>query len=183
MTPEEFAARYQVIGKELTADARKLCIRAALMAEAKGKENAGTILNVRSGRLRASIAGSTRVNEGAFEIVLRAGGEGDADVNYAAAHEYGAVIRPKKGKFLAIPLPIARTPRGVARYQTPRDVPDLHLAQSKRGQYLLVKPDGEPWYQLRQRVVIPRRQFLYPALSATADDLAGKLDRLLAGAI
>lgn len=181
MTLDQFADRYsRDIPKRLTLDARKLCIRAALMAEGQGKVNAGKLLKVRSGRLRASIAGTTRIRNDVFEIVLRAGGEGDANVSYAAIHEYGGIIRPKRGRFLTIPLKPAKTARGVSRFRSARDVPGLALVQSKKGQYMLVKSDtGEPWYLLRQRVAIPARPYLLPALEVAADDLAIGLKKLL----
>ena len=36
---------------------------------------------------------------------------------YAATHEFGATIRPRKRKFLTVPLSAARTPAGVTRQQ------------------------------------------------------------------
>lgn len=41
---------------------------------------------------------------------------------YARVHETGMTIRPKRGKFLAIPIEEGLTPAGVARFRSPRDV-------------------------------------------------------------
>lgn len=170
--------RLKNAGKELVSTIRKRLYEAALTAEAEGKRNATTILHARTGRLRASIAG--RVQEGpgdALDIVLRAGATTGADLPYAAIHEYGGVIRPVRRKWLAIPLPIAKTAAGVSRYQTPRDVPGLRFMLSKRGNALLVDKTGVPWYVLRKSVTIPKRPYLLPALLKAGSRLQNQLMR------
>lgn len=179
MTPAQFADQLSASARALTVALRKDIATAALRAEARAKRNATTILRVRSGRLRASIRSLVEPGkDGGLDLKLSAGGGregGSTEVVYARIHELGGTIRPVKRKFLAIPLPIARTPAGVSRYKTPRDVPDLHVAQSKRGNLLLVKPDGTPWYVLRKRVDIPARPYLRPALEEASAALVPRL--------
>lgn len=180
MTPEQFADRLSASARALMIGLRKDVATAALRAEARAKRNATVILRVRSGRLRASIRSLVEPSpEGGLDLKLSAGGGregGSSEVIYARIHELGGTIRPVKRKFLAIPLPPARTAAGVARYKTPRDVPGLALVQSLKGQYLLVKSDtGEPWYVLRKRVDIPARPYLRPALEEASAELVPRL--------
>jgi len=171
--------RLKSAGKELVATIRKRLYAAALMAEAEGKRNATTTIHARTGRLRASIA--ARLEPGpndALDLKLRAGGGNSGpDVPYAAIHEYGGIIRPVRRKWLAIPLPIARTAAGVSRYQTPRDVPGLRFMLSKRGNALLVDKKGVPWYVLKKSVSIPKRPYLLPALLKAGADLQKQLSK------
>ena len=171
--------RLKRAGKELVATIRKRLYEAALTAEAEGKRNATTTLHARTGRLRASIASRVEAGPGdALDLKLRAGGGNNGpDVPYAAIHEYGGIIRPVRRKWLAIPLPIARTAAGVSRYQTPRDVPGLRFMLSKRGNALLVDKKGVPWYVLKKSVTIPKRPYLLPALLKAGDRLQKQLMR------
>lgn len=50
-------------------------------------------------------------------------------LSYAAAQEFGATIRPKKGKYLTVPLAAAKTAAGVARGGA-RDYPNTFIAKS-----------------------------------------------------
>lgn len=178
MTPEQFADRLSASARALMVGLRKDVATAALRAEARAKRNATTILHVRSGRLRASIRSLVEPSPDGLDLKLSAGGGregGSSEVIYARIHELGGTIRPVKRKWLAIPLPPARTAAGVARYKTPLDVPDLHFVTSKRGNLLLVKPDGEPWYVLRKRVDIPARPYLRPALEEASAELVPRL--------
>jgi len=91
--------------------AREGLTAAALIVKRRIKENlTGRLLNVRSGRLRSSIA--HRIEEADGEITAKIG----TNVKYARIHEYGGTIRPKRAKHLTIPLGPALTPSGVARY-------------------------------------------------------------------
>ena len=137
----------------------------AAQGETRAKTRASTKLTVRSGRLAGSIAGRVVKRSGYSGGKLSAGGGGE-DVKYAAAHEYGAVITPKKAKFLTIPVhPELKTAVGVGRVQSARDVPGLTFAQSLGGQpVLLHQVTGEVWYLLRKRVEIPERPYMRPSL-------------------
>lgn len=179
MTPEQFADRLSASARALMVGLRKDVATAALRAEARAKRNATVILHVRSGRLRASIRSLVEPStEGGLDLKLSAGGGregGSSEVVYARIHELGGTIRPVRRKWLAIPLPPARTAAGVSRYKTPRDVPGLHFVTSKRGNLLLVKPDGQPWFVLRKDVDIPARPYLRPALEEASAELVPRL--------
>jgi len=175
--------RLQATQRALQSGLKKEITRAALLGERAAKLLlTGQSLQVRSGRLRASVQSAVKEEQGEWLLSLRAGG-GERDVRYASIHEKGGVIRPVNGKYLAIPLPIARTAAGVSRYKSPRDVPiKLAFSQSRTGQPLLVesggKNAGRPWYVLRRQVVMPARPYLAPALRQVEPVLAERLEML-----
>lgn len=74
---------------------------------------------------------------------------------YAPPHEFGGVIRPKNGKYLAIPIGSYRG--------SPRSHTDLQLRKSRSGNLLLVDASGTPQYVLKESVQIPARPFMRPA--------------------
>lgn len=78
------------------------------------------------------------------------------NVAYAAIHQFGGIIRAKRGPFLAIPItPQARSAG------SPRNMPNLVVTQSNKGQFMLIdSADGTVHYLLRKQVVIPARPYL-----------------------
>ncbi len=186
MTPEEFERRLLTAPKALRGLVRKTLRAAALTAEGKAKQRVtgGNPLHTRSGRLRASIRSGLRKDGGTMEAFVAAGGQhGSGRVAYARIHELGGIIRPKAGKYLAIPLDPAKTPAGVAK-GPPRAFVDLVFAQTRGGQPLLVhKETGAAWFLLRRQVKIPRRPFLGPSVREATDQLPSALSRLLERAL
>lgn len=97
---------------------------------------------------------------GKTEIKVGIFGDKDAElVKIARAHEFGVVIRPKRKKFLAVPLPPARGKR-------PRDFDDLVFIKSKdENRAYLMRPTGKrgtmkAYFILLKKVTIPERSFL-----------------------
>lgn len=89
-----------------------------------------------------SVRSRTGLLFGSFQKeIRRAGGLGglrmrmfSAGVKYADIQEHGGIVRPKKGKFLAIPQSPVKTPAGVARYRSPRDYPGpTFVMRDKKG--------------------------------------------------
>lgn len=92
-------------------------------------------------------------------------------VPYTAIHEYGGVIKPKHGKYLAIPMGKALTPSGVARFK-PRQIEsagydDSAVFRSKRGtlimwgiKHLKSKDRVDPLFVLKKSVKIPARHWV-----------------------
>jgi hypothetical protein len=65
-------------------------------------------LRTRSGHLRASVGGRvTGERLGTLRALLRVGG---GRAGYARLHEKGGTIRPKRGRYLTVPLPEALRP-------------------------------------------------------------------------
>ena len=154
----------------------------AAQAETRAKTRASTILKPRSGRLRASIAGRVVKRKRYIAVKLSAGG-GGKDVKYAAAHEYGATIRPVRAKMLAIPVHKSlQTQAKVGRVPGPRDVTGLTFAISAKGQRMLIhETTKEVWYILRQRVVIPKRPYLAPSIKDIEAKMMPEVRKLLRG--
>lgn len=84
---------------------------------------------------------------------------------YAAVQEFGATIKPKNGKYLALPTPHAKGKR-------PKDFPDLHFVPVRNGQMgLLVRETqgrgkgrygarSDVYFILLRSVTIPERSFI-----------------------
>lgn len=77
------------------------------------------------------------------------------NVVYAAIHQFGGIIRAKAGPFLSIPVTPAARAAG-----SPRNMAGLHVAQTLKGQFMLVDAKGVTQYLLRAQVTIPARPFL-----------------------
>lgn len=108
-----------------------------------------TVLQARSGRLRASFAATVR--PGSHAIVAQLGFINQRPI-YAGVHEFGAVIRPKRARFLAIPL----------RYGLggPRGLPNTFV----RGRVIYQNTSGRavPMFLLASQVTIPARPVFRP---------------------
>lgn len=81
---------------------------------------------------------------------------------YAQAQEEGATIRAKTTKFLAIPTAAAKTPAGVARFTSPRQVEGLFFAKGRSsGKPFLGKVDAAggvtAFFVLRESVKLKPR--------------------------
>lgn len=77
------------------------------------------------------------------------------NVAYAAIHQFGGTIRAKNAQFLSIPVTPAARAAG-----SPRNMAGLHVAQTLKGQFMLVNDKGVTQYLLRKQVTIPARPFL-----------------------
>ena len=113
----------------------------------------GQALKVRSGTLRRSVR----------ELYEERGDRIYAGVvfgvRYAKTHigRKGTYteITPKRARFLAIPTENARTPAGVSRYKSPRDIPNTFI---RGGVIYQETPRGAvPMYILKRKVRIPKR--------------------------
>jgi len=174
MSPSDLTARLDALARTLPAELRRAAVATALDAEAEAKQNATTTLNVRTGRLRASIAGTVEGEGGNISIVLRAG-TADGRVPYARIHEEGGTIRPKSGRFLKIPVGPALTGAGVARGGGKSG---LHFIARGAGG-LLADAEGRIWFVLKPSVRIPARPYLRPALDAVQPRLIDRLQRII----
>ena len=90
-------------------------------------------------------------------------------------------ITPKNAKFLAIPIGEGLTKAGVARYKSPRDVPDGFFIKSKAGNLLFGYKKGKrgkfrALFVLVKSVFIQGSGALYDGVMASADDMAGQIE-------
>lgn len=112
-------------------------------------------LSRRTGKGVKSIRDSVKVEEKLNDIVGYIGGE-----FYLRTHEFGAVIRAKRSKYLTIPLPSALDSRGVPLKPRARDWANTFIKKSKRGNLLIFQKRGReiiPLYVLKKSVRIPAR--------------------------
>jgi len=124
------------------------------------------ILHVRSGRLRSSIGSLVKDEEKDLVGLVGSGVRQGDRVKYANIHETGGVIRPKRGKYLAIPLSSALTgSRGQLRggATSARDFPNTFFIKSKAGNLLIMQKQGGgavPLFLLLRSVKIPARYYM-----------------------
>lgn len=88
---------------------------------------------------------------------------------YARIHDEGGIVRPKRGRFLAIPQ------RGVARGLMPRhDLTPMRAIPTRKGGYLLIDvASGRVRYVLVREVRIPATHYVRLAVEAASDDARG----------
>lgn len=155
------------------ANAKKIMAKISLELVARikkeymtaGKETTDTALRVRSGGLRASVR-PLPVTEAASGTLEAGVGFGKI---YARVHVgpkgKTTTIRPKRTKFLAIPLPAAQSPAGVTRGTLKSGVyGDTFVRSAPGGPIVFGKVKGAgknaqpvPLFLLRKKVVIPTR--------------------------
>lgn len=117
-------------------------------------------LSVRTGALRRAVKSkvSTRPPASAALFVFV-----DSTAPYAAIHETGGTVRPKRSKFLAIPVGKALTKAGVTKgaFRRPREIHNLFFTKTKKGNFVLAvarKGGGiEVLFALKRIVKIPPR--------------------------
>ena len=137
----------------------------AAQAETRAKGRATTLLTRRSGRLSGSIAGRVQRRPGYLAVRLSAGGGGE-DVKYAAIHEYGGTIYPKRGKYLRFPV----SDDAFTQDNAPSG------AGVSRGE------GGSLWASV-ESVTIPARPYLQPSIDDIEARMIPEVRRVLRGVI
>lgn len=177
MTLAQFAARLRALGTDGLA---RIVIRSAERTRARvladTKLNlSGKVLRAPTGRLRNSAQATIDTGAQSVQIVAQVGGGGVGGVPYAAIHEHGGTILPKRGRFLAIPMgPALKGGKNGGANMWPRDIPDLTFVSIRGGaQAMLVRRMGKgkragfvPWFHLVRSVNMPARPYLRPAVDA-----------------
>lgn len=160
---KQVAEMLNAAGDEAFNIAQKMLLRSGvfyrsdIQAKRFGSSTGADKLKVRSGTLRRAIdvkTVGTTLNDLSLIITF--------DTNYAMTQEFGDENRkPKHAQYLAIPLPAALYPSGVARWASPlrqSDMPPVRVLKSKKGNLLLVdKISGQPYFVLKTQVSIPPR--------------------------
>jgi len=132
----------------------------------------GKVLKRRTGHLARSTLFRFVIHKGKddYEILF-------TTAKYGPIHERGGVIRPKRAKYLTIPLGANKTPAGVARYSAP-EIPDLFPIVVK-GKLFLVRKDEKKglifYFLLKDRVRIPARKWFSSAIHRRLPSLNRKL--------
>ena len=92
---------------------------------------------------------------------------------YAAIQEHGGVIKPKKAKYLTVPLPAALTPAGVLRKEA-REYPNAFIQRSRRGNLIIFDQRGNkivPLFVLKKEVKIPPSHWFSDAVNRVDNEL------------
>ena len=162
-TLDDVAEQLEKLGKGGLMDAIELvAIDYGLQAETQTKKLMSTVLKVMTGRLRNSVRQRVKRTKTKVIVTLQAGGK---RVPYMMVHEFGSDgdITPKKGKYLRLPLPPAKTKAGVDRRSggSLRGDKDFRFVPAKylkgNNPLLIHVPSGKPWYVLKKSVRIPPR--------------------------
>jgi phage gpG-like protein len=126
----------------------------------------GQVLKVRTGRLRSSIAGVIIKTNDELTAIIGSGVRQGNRISYANIHEVGGVIRPKRGKYLAIPLKGALTSSGSqlrGGAMSARDFPNTFIRRGKSGNPIIFQKRGKgviPLFVLKKSVTIPARRYM-----------------------
>lgn len=184
-SPEQYSATLRQAVTRAHAEIRRGLLAAALDAETRARALARERMRVRTGQLVRSIRGEVTGPPEAPELRLSAGRA--VPLRYAAMQEYGGTVRPKRGRWLAIPTGAALTASGVPRYETARQVPGLRFVSIDGARALLVRDVGgrrgrsEILYYLRRKVQIRPKSYMQDAFDAATHGLREQLqDRVAA---
>jgi hypothetical protein len=167
----------------LVVSLRKLMTALATDAETQAKlgyRRSG--LRVRSGSLLGSISGGALAKAEGIGLFVKAGGldKRGQPIRYARLQEEGGTVNAKRGRYLAIPLNPAKTPAGVARYDSPRVLGDQLFFHMKGGKaYLINKSTAKAWYRLKESVTIKARPYLRPGLKEVSQRMPDDLRRIV----
>ena len=139
--------------------------KATLAASNQAKDNATSILNVRSGRLRQSIGQEVKGTAiSNIKASVFSGPAGGQPVKYALIHEMGGTVRAidkylgvPGGPYLNIPMRDNKTAAGVTRMQA-REVFNNggYIVRMRSGKYGVFM-DGKLMFVLVKSVTIPAR--------------------------
>ncbi len=114
---------------------------------------------------------------------LKARGVFGSNLVYDLQRRFGGPIRPKNAKWLAIPLPPALTPAGVARKKSPREYDFLVPIKTKAGNLLLARPEEDdtitPFYVLKREVHQEGNDDVEAAVDKVRRDVPAIMDRPL----
>lgn len=167
---KEISSDWDGAAKVLSVELRNFLdtVAAALVSRHGAAWPGGTgakTLSRRSGGLVASITRSVRVEGSTFGDI-----RGYIGAAFPAhVHEYGATIKPKKAKFLTVPLPAALDSSGIPLRRSAREWQNTFVAKTKRGNLVIFQKRGTqivPLYVLRTQVTIPPRLGMQETLNA-----------------
>lgn len=134
-----------------------------------------TTLRRRTGHLARNW--TTNVKDNGSEIV----GTMATKEIYAFTQEFGAVIKPKKGKFLTIPIGKSLTPAGAWKGKTVRDIKKPVWSKNAVGQKNSKTKEIDWLFLLVKSVTIPPRPYAKPSLERNVQRLLKDLKRINPG--
>lgn len=151
----------------------------ALRIEAHLKQSlSGSILKVRTGKLRQSIGSKINASSNEINIVVGSGVRTGNRLPYANILETGGKIVPKKAKFLAIPLSGAMTKSGAGKFSA-REFFDKYKEKAFiHGNIIYLrksKTNIVPMFVLKDSVNIPAKKYLSLTLSKIQGEIVNYL--------
>jgi phage gpG-like protein len=166
ITVEELSERLENTSRgAFLAALHTIAIDYAAQAQTRAYARAKTLLTRRTGHLSGSIVGRVQKRPGYIAVRLSAGGGGE-DVKYAAIHEYGGTIYPKRGKYLRFPV----SDDAFTQDNDPKG------AGVSRG------AGGSVWASV-ESVTIPARPYMQPSIDEIEARMIPEVRRVLRGVI
>ncbi len=172
--------------KKRNSTIHRAFVLASLKVEASLKRNiSGKMLKVQTGRLRNSIESRTEgIGEG-IQSIIGSGARTGKRLPYANIHEDGGIIKPKKGKYLTIPIETNRRQDGLAKNSAREIIDrfDTFLIPSRKGKVLMAKEKGsqerpKPMFAFVDEVTIKRTNYLSKTLKQNTREV---IDIILRG--
>lgn len=159
-----------------------------MMEKALKNYNRFSSLKRRTGHLSRSIGSIVVQEQGELVGIVGSGVRTGSRVRYADIHERGGVIRPKRAKYLTIPIGKSKTKAGVGRFSA-RDImggfteyDKTAVFRSKKGNLIywgvkkLKKGNRlEPLFVLVKSVTIPARRYMSMTAKANTDKVMKRL--------
>ena len=140
------------------------------------------ILKRRTGNLARSIQWRTVESKNGISLFVGSGVLTGGRVPYANILETGGVIRPKRAKWLTIPLRGALTKAGATKNPSARDFPNTFIKKSKSGNLIIFqKAKGGiiPLFVLKKSVTIPEKAYLSKTLETMKPRIFSIMDETL----
>lgn len=175
-------ARQRVLGSIKTAmTGLKNRVISTMVQEHMSGPTGPTSVSVRSGQLRRSLNGIVTTWGGGKTIALTMYFGGGTP--YAAIHEYGGVVTPKRAKNLAIPVGAAKTKAGVSRNSGPMAIwaSLKFIINKKTGKKLLVQQGRgkmQVMFVLVPMVTIPPRLNFGKTFKAEAEKTLQQINQI-----
>lgn len=145
----------------------------------------GAGLNMRTGRLTGSLFSGVSAGVG-LKPRLEVGIGGGA-APYAGIHETGGTIRPKRARWLTIPVADGLTRAGVPRYKSPRDVPDGFFHRKGANLFFMQRtgPRSAPQllFALVKSARIPPRLEFEKSFRKAEPDMRARIERGIQDAV
>lgn len=91
------------------------------------------------------------------------------NLEYAALHEFGGVVRPRTAKYLAVPVGDNKG--------SPRKYPYLKLRKTAGGNLIMVDASGQVQYVLKKSVTVPAQPYLRPAFDEHKQEAVDDMGR------
>ena len=168
--------------------ARKMMTKVGAIMERGLKDNlGGKILKRRTGRLASSIGFKVSNKQGNWVAEIGSGARTGKRVSYANILETGGTIRPKKTRYLAIPLKAALTRAGAPRKSSPRDWAKTFIKKSNAGNLIIFQSQSNgkilPLYVLKKSVRINAKRYMEISLRETSEKILSIMNKEISEAL